>query len=376
MNYELWLCNDEGTRIADLWGHTMLDRAISFTATRIANDIGTLTMQLPATFDPHLLQRDQMIQVWRRSPRVTLQLFRIYFLRGWTYETRAGNTTLELHGRCTNDLLRRKVVRAAPGTGDAKDELPADDFMKKLVTVSQSDAADYCFPAPAYGSRDLPQFYVEGYTSQAPMLKDDFSYEVLLESSKGGALNRLASDSANAGTQLWFDIVPLTLRGDIVELIFRTRTGQPGQDITSHGVIFSRDRGNLSDCRLSYDYTKEVNLVFGVEEHGWYDTKASQIYIPADIDASIWNRCESVAPLSEDKAYLRRNRGRTNFTGTIIDTAGMRFGRDWHWGDRVKVRYLDFQFEATIIAVALTVDKRGHETISARIEYEQAEDYA
>ena len=104
--YELWLCNDNGTRIADRWGHLMMERAINFTATRVANDIGTFTAQVPSTFDQSLLRRDLIIQVWRAAEGASLELFRIYFLRRWTFETRGGYTSIELHGADTNDLMR------------------------------------------------------------------------------------------------------------------------------------------------------------------------------------------------------------------------------------------------------------------------------
>jgi hypothetical protein len=370
--YELWLCNDQGTRVADRWGNTLLDRVQNLTATRIANDIGRLTMMVPPNFDQAQLRRDMIIQVWRAAEGASLELFRPYFLRGWELETKRGKTTLELQGRCPNDLLRRRVVRAAPGSPDARFERTehTDDVMKYIVARSQTSGGGAYWPAPTYGTRAWANFSVEADTSAGPELgaRMDFSYEYLLQSGGRGALQELAEASATEGDEVFFDVVPLLLAGKEMTFIFRTRVGQPGQDITGYGVLFSQDRGNLPEAKLTYDYTKEENMVWAINEKGPGDVSNNRV----DMDASIWNRCEgSIDVKSKNNlAFLREKRGKIKFVGKVIDTSGMRFGVDWHFGDRIRARYQGFQFDTIVRAVTLQVDRNGKESVSARLEYQ------
>jgi len=378
--YEIWLCNPDGTRIADLMGETLLERTLSFTATRIANDIGTLTIEVPETFDRALLRRDLIIQVWRAGDAASLSLFRPYFLRRWTFQTRRGETSLELHGRCPNDLLRRRVVTSAPGTlvstkGGLYGGIPADDIMKEIVSEALIDATGgYGWPVPVYGTRVWPLFSVEANAGAGPVLTNpvDVSYEYVLQTRERGALFQVINEALRSAVNLYFDVVPLVITGDQMTYIFRVRLDQPGQDITGEGVLFSQDRGNLTDCELSYDYTAEENYIYGVKEAGPYDTKVNQRYTAADHDASIWNRCEGTVDRDTKSTgnYLRSKRGKVNFTASITDTQGMRFGVDWHWGDKVRVRYQNFQIDAVIKAVTLQVDRNGKEKIGARLEYQ------
>lgn len=373
--YELWLCNDAGTRIADRYGHTMLERVQSFTATRIANDIGTFTAIVPSTFDQTLLKRDQIIQVWRAAQGASLKLFQLYFLRRWTLETKKGKTSIELHGLDPNDLLRRRIVRAPPNSQQALyyNNKPCDDAMKLVITRAQSDTSFLGAPAPNYGTRAYPYLTVEGNASAAPTLGEryDASYEYILQPNQRGVLSDMAEIAAEQGTPLFFDVVPRIVTGSGIEFIFRTRIGQPGQDLTHGSALFSQERGNLSDCSLTYDYTEEENYIYAVKEDGKYATSVHQDYDAVAHDASIWNRCEGTVDrnIMWGAPYLRSKRGRVNFTGNIKDVAGMRLGVHWNFGDKVPARYGHFQFDTIVKAVTLGIDKRGKETIKARLEY-------
>lgn len=377
--YEIWLCNDDGARIAKRNGYVMLDRVQNFTATRITNDVGTFTAIVPSTFDQTLLRRDLIIQVWRAASGAALELFRVYFLRRWTLATKRGKTTIELHGLDPNDLLRRRVIRGAPGTPTTEFQKGeyCDDAMKRMITQAQIDTGGGShWPATSYGTRAYPNFTVEGDTSTGPTLgeRQDFSNEYIFQPDGRGALNDVAEIAAEQDTPIFFDVSPLVLTGKTMTFIFRTKTDQPGQDLTSKGVLFSQDRGNVTECSLTYDYTKEENYIWGVRERGTSDTTIHQDYDRVAHDASIWNRCEGITDLNVmwGKPYLRSKRGKVNFVGTIIDTAGLRYGVDWNFGDRVRVRYQHFQFDAIIRAVTLQIDKRGKESVSARLEYQES----
>lgn len=366
--YEIWLCNDQGARIADIWGHTMLERMQTFTATRIANAVGGFTAMVPIGFDQTLLRRDMLIQVWRDS-----KLFRPYFLRGWEFKTRRDHTTLELNGLGVNDLLRRRVINRI-GTykegGKGAYASTSDDILRSLVRHSQTGG----WRPPISGrSRAWANFSVEGDAAAGPKIDNvgDLPFDYLVNEGGNGALQRIADMAALEGTPIYFDVVPLVVTGKKMTLIFRVRKDQPGQDLTGHSVLFSQGRGNLKDATLIYDYSKEENAIYGIDDLS-LGAHVDQEISEADHDASIWNRCEGVTErvVMGTGSYLQEHQGVVDFSGEVIDTKGMQYGKQWNFGDRVPVRYRHFQFDAFVKSVTFQVDRKGKEKISARLEYQ------
>ena len=112
--YEIWLTTDTGKRLA------LLDDVLWMQATRVANAIGRLSLGVKPSFDLGQLVRDRLIQVWRRPTGGQLSLWRVYFLRGWRFETQGSVEELRLKGPDVNDLLRRRIVAFAAGTSQAE----------------------------------------------------------------------------------------------------------------------------------------------------------------------------------------------------------------------------------------------------------------
>jgi len=54
-----------------------------------------------------------------------------------------------------------------------------------------------------------------------------------------------------------------------------------------------------------------------------------------------------------------------------MDTEATRFGLHWDWGDKVRARYRNEEFDAIIKNVVLYGNSEGDESISARMEYEE-----
>ena len=60
-SYSIYLCDPGGTRIADAGNF------ISLQYSRVVNDVSTLTLELPSTFNTQLIRiPDGRIEVWRR----------------------------------------------------------------------------------------------------------------------------------------------------------------------------------------------------------------------------------------------------------------------------------------------------------------------
>lgn len=376
--YEFWLTDDFGKRLSDRRGRTLLDNIEFVSATREANAIAYFSMGLPPTFDTSLVKPDRMVQVWRAPEGGRLALWRVYFIRKWKWSTKdSGEEIFTIGGPDTNDLLRRRIVAAYTGSAQADKTDFADDMMKEVVTESLADGVA---PVPAAGTRVWNDLSVQADLSNGPTITRAFAFKKLLYPSGAGALPIIAQAAREAGTEIFFDVVPATVSGTSITFEFRTYTGQPGQDVTGLGVLFDQQKGNLSKPFLEFDYTEEENYIYA----GGQDTEAArevqQVSDATRYDASQWNRCEGFADARDQDAAngvreagrsaLEQGRPRRKFGAVPLDTRGTRFGRDWDFGYKVRTRYRVEEFDSIIRTVTLSL-KNGKETIPARLEYEE-----
>jgi len=369
--YEFWLTTDAGVRIQ------LLDETLWLAAGRQVNNIGSFSMGLPNTFDTDLVKPDRMVQVWRAPQGGRLALWRVYFVRWWRWETQDSDEVFTIGGPDCNDLLRRRIVAAYSASSQARKTDYADDMMKEAVSEALLDSAD---PTPSAGTRVWGDLSVQADLEDGPTLTKSFAWRRLLLPSGGGVLPSIAQAAREAGTEVFFDVVPDDVGSAGITFEFRTYTGQPGRDVTGLGVLFDQERGNLKDPFLEYDYTEEVNYVYAAGQGTQDDRNVQQVYDAGRYLASKWGRCEGFADArneaSDDgvreagRAGLEAGRPRRRFGGIPLDTRGTRFGRDWDIGYKVRARYRGQEFDAIVWAVTISVDEDGREDIQARLEYE------
>lgn len=369
-DYEIILTNDKGLPLADLSRFTSLE------ATRVANGIGPFAISHPLSFDERLLRPDNMVQIWRQPPNATAYLWRTYFIRRWKFSTQGSQDSVLITGPDVNDLLRRRIVAAYVGNAKAAKTDYADDMMKAFVSESQTTEAILFASYP--GSRAWADLSVAGDLSLGPSLTKSFPYSYLLSTSGEGVLSNIAATAKeNDGTDLFFDIVPNIVTGSSIDFIFRTYTGQPGQDVSDR-VTFEQSAGNMINPELEYDYSAEQNFVYAGGQGEEADREVQYAHDAARWGLSQWNRCEGwVEATNEstdvgvyDAANAALNAGRpiVRFTAQPVDTEGTRFGVDWDFGYRVTAKYRNREFTPVIFTVALSVGDNG-ETIQARLDF-------
>jgi hypothetical protein len=371
--YELWLTTDTGLRIA------ALDYTLGFTALRVVDGCGWFGLALPSTFDVSLIQPDRMVQVWRAPQGGRLSLWRPYFIRKWRFETRRSEQSLTISGPDVNDLLRRRTVVGYAGSYNAQKTLWADNMMKELVSDATGINADAWDPTPDAGTRIWPNLSVAADLGLGPVLTLSFAWGQLLTSSGLGVLPQIAKASREAGTEVFFDIVPDVVSSTGITFQFRTYTEQPGQDVSDR-VVFDQEHGSLEDPFLERDYSEEINYVYSGGQGEEADRNIQQVYDAARYGASAWGRCEAFADarnqeedngvIAAGQSLLESGRPVRRGGGTLLDTQGTRFGRDWDIGYKVRARYRGEEFDAIIRAVSLGMDGEGRETVQARLEYE------
>lgn len=367
--YELWLTNDQGVRLSQL------DYILGLTATRADDKISWFSLNVPPSFNLNLIKPDNMVQVWRAPQGGRMGLWQVYFLRKWTFATQGSQETILLEGPDIKDLLRRRIVAAYSGTAQASKTDFADDMMKEVVTQSLADGVA---PVPTAGTRVWSNLSVAADNGLGPSITKSFPFDYLLTSSGNGVMSVLAKAAREAGTEVWYDIVPNVVSSNSITFQFQTKIGQPGQDV-SNRVVFSQDRGNLRDPSLTYDYSEEENYIYAGGQGEGADRNIQQVYDSTRYGASIWARCEGFADARNQgannsvreagRAKLEEGRPKINFTATLLDTEGTRFGRDWDYGYKVKTKYKNVEFTSIIRAVSISVDANG-EKIEAKAEYQ------
>jgi hypothetical protein len=371
-SYELWLTNDSGLRLAPL------SQVISLDASRVVNGIAYCNLQMPLSFDPDLIAPDRMIQIWRQPTGGALSLWRVYFVRRWKFSTRGSDQIVEFGGPDVNDLLRRRIVAAYSGAAQADKTDNADDMMKEVVTESIADGVD---PTPDAGTRVWSNLSIDADLSLGPSITKAFAFDKLLTTAGQGVLATLGNAAREAGTEVFFDIVPNVVAANSITFQFRTYTGQPGQDVSDR-VTFDQQSGNMREPALEYDYTDEENYIYaGGQGEGELRT-IQQVYDSDRYSASIWARSEGFADARNQttdngvreaaRDRLTAGRPRIRFGATPVDTEGTRYGIDWDFGYKVGAKYLNRQFNTIIRAVTISLNDNGEETVQARLDYEAA----
>lgn len=373
--YEIWLTDDKGTRLANSRGETLLTNFLYLQATCVVSNIGSFTLRLPINFDTSLAKIDNMIQVWRAPQASRLSLWRVYFIRRRTFSTQGAQEIIELGGSDVNDLLRRRIIAAYSGTTQSEKTDFADDMMKEIVTEALADGVA---PAPDAGTRVWNDLTVQGDSSSGPTLTKSFQYERLLLPSGGGALTDIAKASREAGTEVFFDIVPNNISPIAIDFEFRTYTGQPGVDRTVAGVTFDQQKGNMGSPSLIEDYTEEVNYVYSGGQGEGLLRNVRQVYDANRYGVSQWNRCEGFADARDEGTNdgvdavgndaLSLGRPIRRFSMTPLDIEGSIFGKDWDVGDKVRARYRNEEFDSLVRGATLTVEG-GRESISAITDF-------
>lgn len=366
--YEIWHTTDAGVRIQ------LLDDILGGSFTKEVNAIAPFSINLKSTFDTSTIKRDQMIQLWRAPAGGRLALWQAYFIRNWQWATLGGREIRLFGGADPKDLLRRRIVAAFAGEPQSAKVDFADDMMKEIVTES---IADGIAPTPDAGTRVIP-LAVQADQGDGPTLTRSMAWQRLLLTSGGGAIGGTARAALEAGTEVFFDVVPINVTSRSIGFEFRTYTGQPGIDRTATGFVFDQDEGNMINPSRTLDATEEANYIYAGGKGAEAARTIEQVWDAIRFGVSQYGRCEAFADArntevanairEEGRERLEQGRPVERFSAIPVDTRGSRFGVDWNFGDRVKAKYLREEFETIVRATTILLNSRGRESIRARLD--------
>jgi hypothetical protein len=368
--YEILLTDDQGAQLANV------DDILSMTATRAVNRVGSLVLELPPDFDNNLLRPDNMIQL-RRAPTGSsaFKTWGVFFIRKWRFSTTAESRSVKvLTAYDPLYLMFRRIVASYAGQAQSSKIDFADDMMKEVISEAILDTAE---PTPAAGTRAWANLSVQADAGDGPLISKSFAWRKLLNLDGSGVLPDLARMAKEAGTEVFFDIVPNSITSTQITFQFQTYIDQPGQDVSAD-VVFSENNANLKEPFLEFDYTEEEDYIYAAGQGAGAARNVQQVSDSARYGLSIWNRNEGFADArnqTTDSGVTNAGRNRledgrpaVRFGGSPQDTKGTRFGRDWDFGDKVTARYEGFELETVVRAVSITLNSDGREAINARFD--------
>lgn len=365
---EIFLCDPTGVRI------DCLDYVTDYSYAQTINTPAPFSLRLPSKFDRKKIKLDNIVEIWRGFGPGTLKLDYCGFLRDWKFGDEMGVDYTDLFGWSTLYLMPGRVVARTGGWTGA-----ADDLQKGIVKDELgSDAA---------AGRDLTSVG-GGFTIQANLTDGQTSNKVSSWRNVLELCQELSDESAQLGTELYFDIVPDVSSAVTGALAFqlRTFTDQRGSDRTwdsSKPVFIGKEWGNFQNGEYGEYHSDEINYVYALGKGEGYSRKLAEVSDTARMGLSIWNRREGIKNASqatysditqvesEANAYMYENRPKFFFGGDIVETPAFRYGRDWGFGDRVTAIYAGIQKDAMIKSVLVQRDSSGQENITARLEIEE-----
>lgn len=331
---------------------------------KIAGDVGALVVDLLDTRDVAAIA-DARLVLYRRSRSANERIMTTFVRYIERHTDKGGRDIVRVVAHDENDILARRIVAYAAGSAQAAQTSPADDIMKQIV--SENLIGD------AIAARDLTTSVLSRETKvgAGDGITKSFAWRNVLR-----VLQDIQAQTNASGNEVFFAVE--SFGADAFR--FRTQTQQLGADRASaNRVVFSLASGNLSSPSLARDYRDEASYVYAGGGGQGSDRNVQEAEDADRVGLSPFGRIEvfkqatqaasDAAVLAEASDELARRRPQRRFTADIFaNNAAPYGGGGWKFGDRVIVQYAGEYFEAVIRAVRATLNERGEETITARVE--------
>lgn len=357
-------------------GRPIVETPISIEAARAFNTVGAATLTIPDFIDRRSFRKNTRMRLWRRGLDGTATLFgdTNWFLRKISHNYTSQTYAIEFEDAIS--LLQHRRVAYTSQTPYAdktleefglivpNDSLRIDNMMRQYVRENYSTLA-------LDTARNNLLITVEDDRNLGPYGEKEASWQVL-----GDVLNNLADMSAEKGLELFYDLVPQPDDSMVFKVWDKVRRVDRGSD-SFNILTLSQDLNHLTDVEEVEDYTELGTYVYVLG----YDTGPSQIIVEVsdevEIDSDPFGRIEftEAAPdvdresVLEDygQAALRGKRGIRRVSARVVEGAGIVYGRDYSYGDRVMIQVGTRKYNCHVKAVS-TRWEAGMEDLDVRLE--------
>lgn len=368
---------------------TIIDNEISLDVSLRVNDVGTLTLNLPCcdkSGTEHMVTdwgRDYRIEVCVQcdcSPATQFMLGETpFFIRKIEKCQKAGKCSFNIQAYSALDIMRRRLVPYLPKSNEAKGAGDAADqrIIRLFEETAGSRAGHYLIQNTGNHDPVREAIYDAGlidFDNAGPFCGQAYQGKFGGKTALS-AMQDMATASEAKGTPVYFGIVQDAC-GDTM-LHFEARCDYWGTDRTGTGKPVSSETETVGDHCISFDYSREVNRVY---TQGGDDADDETNY-------SVSNGPDLAAILADDPFALvekfisdkswetpdeRTDQAQTEFgrvqilqfSGTLTDRPGYRFGCDWNFGDKVTVADDGLVFDAIISGLHFS-SSNGVATVNA-----------
>lgn len=329
---------------------------------------GVAALTVPGWYDSTKFRLDGRLGIERaingRAPYLDGDA--IFLIRTWIFDESANTiTVMAYHANC---LKSRRIIDYVAGSSfSSKAATPAANLMRAFwlenfgASISgadrqgvetQADISSYVATAPASG--------LGASVGKAAAWRNFADVDM-----------EIGQASTTAGTYLVSEIVAPSES----TLEYRTYANQRGVDHragTAQQVIFSVERGNLENVRLTIDHSQEVTFVIAGGQGTGTGRLIATAVDTARMAASPLNRCEQFLDMGntsdatqlqdEADAALWNGRPQTIAEGTLIETPGCTRGIHFDLGDLVTARVMGRQVDVRLDTLHVRVSSEGQRT--------------
>lgn len=337
----------------------------------VENDIGALSLSLPDIYPTSLFETDTILMVYRTDEGVTsLEGETVWFVRSVSYSLNsAGEWLLNLTAYDAKHLLKRRIIRSHAGLSFSSKTDPIDDMMREIVYEQ-------------LGSNTLTDFAGDRYIIDVE--PDTSSYSVIDKAFAWRNVFEVIKDlSDQALTEEYGSFHVAYTPGALNDLQFKIRRGGWGIDHSSDSgqvLTFSPESGSLANVTIDYDAREEITFVtIGGQGEG---VDRAYMYMDEAVARlrTYWNRIEAFVDArnttsssqmdSEGRARLAASRALIRFSADVQQTATLKYGVHYRWGDIVAASAHGLTFDAHMSKVAVTADAGG-ESIAIQLTAER-----
>jgi hypothetical protein len=333
----------------------------SLTAGRFDRAIMPLEIVMPQDDELYpvgTFQKDMIFELWReQNQTMVLDGETCYFLRNVRYYRDGTKDMVYLKAYDANYILDGREVEYDAGSSEASKTGVACDVMKEIIDENFVSATDTTRNLSAsYFSVDSDDGFGETITKA-------FSRQYVLST-----IQAICNQSREAGTWVTFD----TVYSGSLPLVFKTYVDQRGSDITDQ-LLLSDEAGNIANPTLDFDWTNEATVCYVAGKGEGADRVVGSAINSDRLNESAWSRRELVtenfqlaveASLdAEAEAYLDKYSPKIIFTGEIVETEGTQYGINWNYGDKVRAKYLGYEFDCRVLGYTIEYKNSGGKTI-------------
>lgn len=319
---------------------------------------------------------DAQVEVWRSDPEANIPWYLDYegFHRTPVQATDSTNRqTFTSYGRGYNDLLTRRTILYPAGDAGSDKSGPGETVMKAYVDENAGPSAT------------VPPRLYDGVTPGLSVAPDNATGAAWTGSRAWRNLLDVCQEIALAtgvdfavvgsGPATWdFIAKPYPLGTD------RSTAGlDPVTGLNAAGnapVVFALGFGNMTEPSYSVSRTDEVNAVIALGQGTGALRTTVESTDPIAIAVSPWNRREATRQGNQEStlagltsvadALLMELGARTTFAFRVLQSVGVRYGRDYFVGDVCEAQYLGQSFSFQIVGASVSFT-RGVETIDIDI---------